>query len=370
MAIYSFFAFGESNITVSGTRVVDGVTVPKTLDGLDQGDGSHLVGETITINSSNLTEITVDDAGGETNFADNDAGQTLASDVTIDGITFTAGTLIEAEYQFVVEDSLGNQYTVLAVNINNGSPSYATVEALVFVDEVPPKDEPLQVISASEGPTNGGPDAIDESRLVPCLCAGSLVETDRGPRPVETLSEGERIKRPDGTFATLRLLFKVTLTEAELQAEPRLLPVRIVAGALGRGLPLRDLLVSRQHRMMMSSNISERMFPSRDVLIPAIKLTELPGIFVDQSVSEVTYFHLLFDQHEVIIAEGAPTESLFTGPEALKSVSKDAREEILMLFPQINQLGYFPQPARFIPPGKLQKQAVARHKKNEQPVLM
>jgi hypothetical protein len=370
LAIYSFFVYGEGNISLTGTRVVGGATVPKTLDGITQGDGSHLVGETLTINTTSTTQIIVDDSGAETNFADNDGGQSLDADVTIDGVTFTAGAGIEAEYQFVLRDLEGNEYTAIAVNINNSSPSYATIEAITFVDAVPPPNTPLTIISASEGPSNGGPGAIDVSRLVPCFCKGTLIATDHGLRPVETLKEGDRILRADQTFGTLRRVFEATISKEELRNNPNLYPVRIVAGALGKGLPARDLLVSRQHRMLMSSHISERMFGVRDVLIPAIKLTALPGIYVDDQIAQVAYFHLLFDQHEVIFAEGAPTESLFTGPEALKALAPAAREEILTLFPEIAQINYRPEPACFIPPGRLQKQAVARHLKNGQQVLM
>ena len=134
---------------------------------------------------------------------------------------------------------------------------------------------------------------------------------------------------------------------------------------MGGGFPERDLLVSRQHRMLVRSKITERMFGKAEVLIPAIKLIELPGIFIDESVDSVEYYHLLFDRHEIIYAEGAPTESLFTGPEALKSLSQEAREEILTIFPEITELSYKPEPACFVPPGKQQKRLIARHLKND-----
>ena len=57
------------------------------------------------------------------------------------------------------------------------------------------------------------------------------------------------------------------------------------------------------------------------------------------------------------------TESFFPAPEALKSMSPDAREEILTIFPEINGLDYSPRPAFQIPSGKLQKKLVARHRK-------
>lgn len=42
---------------------------------------------------------------------------------------------------------------------------------------------------------------------------------------------------------------------------------------------------------------------------------------------------MLFDQHEVILSNGAGTESLFAGSEALKSVGAGTGDEILALFP-------------------------------------
>ena len=105
------------------------------------------------------------------------------------------------------------------------------------------------------------------------------------------------------------------------------------------------------------------------MLIPAIKLTALPGIYLDTTVPSVDYVHLLFERHEVIFAEDAPTESLFTGPEALKSVSEEAREEILSIFPELADLDYTPKAARLIPPGRRQKKLVERHLKNNRPLL-
>ena len=48
------------------------------------------------------------------------------------------------------------------------------------------------------------------------------------------------------------------------------------------------------------------MFGTRDSLIAAVKLTDLPGISIDTHCSAVTYIHLLFNQHEVTFANGAP----------------------------------------------------------------
>jgi len=204
---------------------------------------------------------------------------------------------------------------------------------------------------------------------ITCFTRGTLIETDRGLRPVEDLCVGDRVLTADGSFATLALPMRRKVRAREIAANPKLAPVRITAGALGHGLPTRDLLVSRQHRMLVSSKICERMFGEVDVLVAAVRLTELPGIFIEPDLRDVEYFHLAFDRHEVIFAHGAPTESFFPGPEAIRALSDAAREEILTLFPHLTEMDHQIEAARHIPSARHQKSLVARHAKNNRALL-
>lgn len=199
---------------------------------------------------------------------------------------------------------------------------------------------------------------------ISCLTNGTMVQTDQGEVRVEDLRPGMRLLTIDGTFAPLRMVLSKAVTRAEILQNEKLAPVRIKAGSLGLGLPKADLLVSRQHRMLVSSRIAERMFNQTSVLVAAIRLTVLPDIFVETDADDVVYYHLLLDRHRVILAENAPTESLFIGAQTLASLPADTVEEIVTLFPRIAQLGYTPAAARFIPEGKLQKHLMARHARN------
>ena len=201
-----------------------------------------------------------------------------------------------------------------------------------------------------------------------CFVSGTLIQTPDGLRPVEDLNEGDFVTGYGGEELTLRKVLCRRFSALALRANPKLQPVRIVAGALGNHLPVRDLLISRQHRMLVSSKISERMFGELEVLISAIRLTKLPGIFIDKGESGVEYFHLLFDEHEVIFAEGAPTESLLLGPESLKSLNAEIREEVLTIFPETADLEYSPKSARIIPMGRKQKHLINRHIRNFKPL--
>lgn len=217
---------------------------------------------------------------------------------------------------------------------------------------------------------NSDIDTLENSGdLVPtgatCLVRGVLVMTDRGEVPVEKLEPGCKVLTQDNGFQELIMTTSRVVEASELQRNPKLFPVRITKGALGSGLPVRDLLVSRQHRMAVKSNIVKRMFASDTALVAAIRLTEVPGIHVDDTVERVEYFHLIFKMHQVIFAEGAPTESFLLNPETQKTLSKAQREEFAALFPEMD-LGV---PAHQIPSNALQKELIRRHLKNAKALL-
>lgn len=180
---------------------------------------------------------------------------------------------------------------------------------------------------------------------------------------------GDRVLTYSGAFKPIRWIGSRHVNLRYHVNSNVLRPIRILAGALGQGLPSRDVLVSRQHRMLVSSKIAMRMFQSKNVLISAIKLTGLPGIYVDLDVDDVTYFHILFDDHEVVFADDAPAESLFTGAEALRRIPSEAREEIFTLFPELRTPKKEGETAFTCPAGRFQKKLIARHAKNGKPVL-
>ena len=169
--------------------------------------------------------------------------------------------------------------------------------------------------------TGGGFDVIeigidDTAFDVLCFAAGTQIATPHGPQPVEVIQPGDTVTLADGQTDTVIAVKSRHIRPGKMLAETRLRPVRISAGALGNGLPYRDLLVSRQHRILIASRIAQRMFGQSDVLVPAIKLVGLPGIEVALDVPQVHYHHLVLGQHRIILAEGAPAETLYLGPRA------------------------------------------------------
>ncbi|MTH63228.1 Hint domain-containing protein [Paracoccus shanxieyensis] len=209
------------------------------------------------------------------------------------------------------------------------------------------------------------PETLTRERLlamgIPCFAQGTMIRTDRGEVAVEDLRVGDLVMTRDNGLQPIRWLGNRKLDRVDLALAPRLQPIRIRAGALGDGLPVADLLVSPQHRILVRSAIAQRMFGAPEVLVAAKQLVAIDGI--DQvQLEEVSYFHLLFARHELVLSNGAETESLYTGAQALKSLGQAACDEIFTLFPELRDAPA--EAARPIVQGSKARQMAERHSRN------
>ncbi|WP_323038291.1 Hint domain-containing protein [Gemmobacter sp.] len=161
---------------------------------------------------------------------------------------------------------------------------------------------------------------------VPCFLRGTRIKTARGEVRVEDLAVGDRVLTLDSGYQPIRWIGATRRI-----GRGRLAPVRIRAGALGND---RDLLVSPQHRMLLRGWQANLMFGEGEVLVAAKALVNDRTILSEER-AEVDYFHLLFDHHEIVFAEGAPSESFHPGREGWKALDTATRNEILDLFPEL-----------------------------------
>lgn len=204
---------------------------------------------------------------------------------------------------------------------------------------------------------------IDGATFVPCFVSGTMIETDRGAVDIAELAAGDMVRTLDHGYKSISWAGSRLVNAAQLAENPKLRPIRIKAGALGQNHPASDLLVSRQHRMMVKCNVDTDAMELTEVLMPAKDLLGLPGVALAEDVTEVTYHHIMFDQHEVVFANGTPSESLYSGKFALMALSPEAREEIFTIFPELRTLDHdaLPKPARPFVAGKEARNIVALH---------
>lgn len=170
-----------------------------------------------------------------------------------------------------------------------------------------------------------------ENTNVICFTRGAKIRTAQGDVAVEDLVAGDMVETMDSGPQPIRWIGRRIISAGLLDATPRLRPVRIIKGALGAS---RDLMVSPQHRMLLTGDRAEMMFGADQVLAAAKDLIDGDMIHMGPA-DDVEYFHILFDDHEIIFAEDVPTESFHPGEQALNTTTAKMQAEIFELFPEL-----------------------------------
>ncbi len=132
----------------------------------------------------------------------------------------------------------------------------------------------------------------------PCFCAGTSIATPGGQRLVEELEAGDTVLTPSGEVKSVRWMGR-RVVNMKFADPARALPVRIKAGALGKGLPMQDLLVSPDHAMFLDGILVQAGAMVNGSSI--VREGNMPGQF--------TYYHIETADHSLILAEGAPSET-------------------------------------------------------------
>lgn len=210
---------------------------------------------------------------------------------------------------------------------------------------------PYRIIKDVNDPTNGTVEFLDAfgnvigtlvftsiETGVACFTPGTKVATAKGLRAIETLQAGDMVRTRDRGFQPIRWIGRRTFSAAELQADPALQPILIRKHALGPGLPTRDTMVSRQHCMLHEGSRAGLYFGEDEVFIRALHMAGQPGI-VQATVPQVTYIHVMFDHHEVILADGVWSESFQPASRSIGGLDEAARHELLRVFAEM------PEPA-------------------------
>ena len=157
------------------------------------------------------------------------------------------------------------------------------------------------------------------------LYAARLIETADGPVAIEDLEVGMMVRTLNG-LRPLRWIGQTMVNGLGAFA-----PIRLKAGVLGN---TRDLRVSPRHRMLLSGWQMEMLFDHDHALVTAADLVN-DSTIVRDPVPMVEYFHVMFDQHEVVFAEGAVSESFHPDQPSMGAMAAAARDEVLTLFPEL-----------------------------------
>ncbi|MCP5087494.1 MAG: Hint domain-containing protein [Rhodobacteraceae bacterium] len=299
-------------------------------------NGDPLNGGPLRVGSSGQATVEDDDDFLQPNTEDSGA------QFSIDGVDFTSSA-------YPTDTSTGSNVEIYSATVRIGGVNQTVTFAYLTAANDGVDDSVDRIVQLS-GPTlsegmrlrninldsgNTNVEYSDVPSLVPCFTPGTMITTPRGQIPVELLRVGDLVITADNGLQAIRWIGRKRMSGARLQAYPKLRPIRIRKNAFGDGLPDRDMWVSPQHRMLISSERTLLDHGEREVLAPAKGLLNDHSITVDYGVRETEYIHILFDRHEIVFANGAPSESFHPGMMAMSALDEGSRDELFDIFPEL-----------------------------------
>ncbi|WP_258551987.1 Hint domain-containing protein [Paracoccus versutus] len=338
---------GTSYPTLTEAQSLEGFTSTAFQDPPYPATNTSLKLTEVTWSTTPTNSAIVNNASGETSVGTYDVGEGEVSSP----MNYTANYRAE----FILADGTRIADGISIVHYENGDMFVRPSSTLqTDLTELPSAISGIQI--TEHVPTSGGGTGFasfsgprtfqeDDGELPPIVCfsACAQIDTASGVIAAKDLKVGDLVRTRDAGYQPVRWIGRRLLSATDLETHPQFRPIRLRAGALGFGLPAKDLLVSPQHRVLVRSNIAQRMFGTREVLVAAKQLLAVEGVEIATDLDQVCYIHFLFDAHQIVFANGAETESLHTGVEALKSVGPQGREEIFALFPELaDGMTFFP----------------------------
>lgn len=346
---------GDDLDTLDFSAMSTGIDV--RFDGDEQGDVSD-TGSTDSVEFTNIEQVNGTAQDDTIDAGASSADQTLIGNAGADSIVGGTGndTLFGGEGDDVLQGGTGQDSLVGGQGsdtLSGGDDADWIVGGSGDVidggeggddnDTLYLDDEGAVITYDSGNPENGSVLFSDGTTLtfsnietiIPCFTPGSRVATERGTFKVEQLRVGDLIQTRDNGLQSIRWIGNKTLTQTDLAKAPHLRPIRIRKGALGAGVPNRDMEISPQHQMLIEGAQAELLFGNDQVLVRAKHLLHLPGVEVVTTCERVTYIHVMCDAHEVICVDDAWTESFQPGDMVQNQEAREIFGDLLHVFPEL-----------------------------------
>ena len=292
---------GAGNDVIAGNGGDDTLTGGLDDDTLTGGDGN----DTFVYNSSDGDDTITDfNAGNSGSLGD---GDTTNNDfIDLSGY-YDSISEVRADFD---DDGALNQSNSTD---NGGSVDYSDNDRMQSGDGI--------TFSGADRPSF----TTDNTGVV-CFTSGTRILTPQGPVPIEFLRPGDLVVTRDNGPQPLLWKGARHLDPATLDTAPHLRPILIAPQLVGAEA---HLIVSPQHGMLLrDAGGDERLFRAKH-------LAQMKGAQAQvlNACRAVTYIHLMFEAHQIVFANGAPTESFYPGPMALGALSLAQRAEMMALFP-------------------------------------
>lgn len=302
--------------TLSGGAGNDSIVGGASDDLIDGGDGRD------TLEGGAGADTLTGGADADVFLIDN-GGDLITDFDAVTGI----GNADTTDNDFVDLTAFYNATTLANWNANNPTSQYGVALGWLRADQ---EDGVLDQAGGLQLQNGGSAVAASELNAentgVVCFAGGTLILTPWGEVPIEALSKGDLVVTRDNGPKPIVWIGKRHVSAQELERNPRFKPIWISQSVTGGDAPM---IVSRQHGLLV------QLEDGSETLVRAGHLARMRGgkARVMEGCRKVTYFHLMFEAHEILYANGGPAESFYPGANAFGALANSAREEVLSLFP-------------------------------------
>ncbi|MEM6306677.1 MAG: Hint domain-containing protein [Pseudomonadota bacterium] len=231
-------------------------------------------------------------------------------------------------------------YTMTLIDVPGSFP------LAMFINELPLQGQDLWVVDrdlqkmqmTDQAPPSG----------IICFSGETQIATPHGHTSVDALKPGDVVLTRDNGPQPVLWVGNRRVTGARMHVMPHMRPVRIRANALHMGSPTGDMLVSPNHRMLVTGRIAEDLFNSAEVLAAAKDLVNGRSIHFESRVQSTTYYHILLERHEILNAGGMWSESFHPAYMDLETLLPHQKEQLLAACPNLRHdpLDYGPNARR------------------------
>lgn len=164
-------------------------------------------------------------------------------------------------------------------------------------------------------------------QIAPAFIQGTTLMTNEGPQAVDWLRTGDRVMTRDHGFQPI-LWAGRTIVPANAPCPS---PIQFSAGCAGFNIPEQDFRLPADHRILLKSSQIELLFGCSEALAPAKAITNGHDISTTQISYAASYFHIMFAEHEIVLAEGIWVETFFPDQAALAALSPEQQIHIQRL---------------------------------------
>ena len=202
----------------------------------------------------------------------------------------------------------GTDEPIILVNFRNSLGDIVQSESKYFVlSNV--SEPPIDAASLVDGAYVPGSDynafdlstasTVQGTYYYSCFEKNTSIATPSGDVLVSELKIGDKVLTQDGRAVDVKWIGYQAINSFFAKKHDSM-PVRIVAGALGDDLPKNALYVSPDHAFLMDG-----LLVNASALVNGSSITQM-----QTWVGNVEYYHIETEDHEIILAEGVPAETL------------------------------------------------------------